>query len=106
MTTIIQQGRRSGKTTAAVEWVKEGKKTKAYPGWTRILLTIDQSEADRLRCGPDSVLDYHQVFTFDEWKGRGRGSGRNVEIAIDNLDIILAQVLGRTVQFFTWGDMA
>lgn len=92
------RGRGQYKTTTAVEWVKQGKRTKKWPGWSRVLITHNMQEADRLRNTMREVLglDYHQVFFWDEWIQSAHGLvGGRVEVAIDNADIILNYLLTR-----------
>lgn len=95
---IIVRPRRAGKTHELLEWVKQGERTDSYPGWSRIILTHTLDEAQRLRTRED--MYYHQVFSIGEWQSAR--IGRWVpEIAIDNADIVLADLLGRPVDLIT-----
>jgi len=89
---VIVNGRQSGKTYALVEWIKEGEETDSYPGWSRVLLCHSLEEAQRIRKLYD--LDYRQVFGVSEWK-TARIGRKPVDIAVDNVDLILASYLGQ-----------
>jgi phage terminase large subunit-like protein len=91
---VIVRGRQAGKTYALIEWVKEGDKTKSYPGWSRILLCHSLDEAQRIRTDPRYGLDYHQVFAVSEWRTARLGH-KPVEIAMDNVDLVLASFIGQ-----------
>jgi hypothetical protein len=66
------------------------KQDMSYPFWSRIVLVPDINQAQIFRKQHD--LDYHQVFTFGEWMNARRGH-LPVEIAIDNADMVLSQML-------------
>lgn len=87
---IYANGRQSGKTYRLIQWVKNGKKTDSYPGWSRILLCHSLDEAQRIRTQYD--LDYRQVFSVSEWQ-RARKGHEPVEVALDNADLVLAMLL-------------
>ena len=89
---VIARGRQAGKTYDLVQWVKQGEETDWYPGWSRILLCHSLEEAQRIRRSYD--LDYRQVFAVSEWK-TARMARRDVEIAVDNADMVLASYLGQ-----------
>ena len=89
---VIVNGRQSGKTHTLVEWIKEGEETDSYPGWSRILLCHSLEEAQRIRQLYD--LDYRQVFAVSEWKTARMGR-KPVDIAVDNVDLILTSYLGQ-----------
>lgn len=89
---VIVNGRQSGKTYQLIQWVKDGEKTDSYPGWSRILLCHSLDEAQRLRTQYD--LDYHQVFSVDEWRHARKGR-KPVEVALDNADLVLGMLLGQ-----------
>ncbi|WAL67096.1 hypothetical protein ORV05_04730 [Amycolatopsis cynarae] len=100
---LVIRPRRSGKTTAAVEWVKQGRKTKSFPGWSRVMITHDARTAGLVRS--QYGLDENQVFAIDQWS---RGA-RNVEIVIDNLDLIVERILAYRlgplpIAFATWDE--
>jgi len=89
---VIVNGRQAGKTHALVQWVKEGEQTDSYPGWTRVILTHSLEEAQRLRNLYD--LEYRQVFSMGEWKNARLGR-KPVDVAVDNVDMILAHMIGQ-----------
>jgi len=89
---VFARGRQAGKTYTLVEWVKEGVETDSYPGWSRVLLTHSLDEAQRLRTRYE--LDYRQVFFVGEWQ-RARLGRKPVQVALDNADLVLMNVLGQ-----------
>lgn len=98
---VIVRPRQAGKTTELVEWVKQGEATNSYPFWTRIILCPTVDMAQRLRHGVNEYgLDYTQVFSFGEWQ-RARKGRLPVEVAIDNLDLIIADALGHPAALAT-----
>jgi predicted AAA+ superfamily ATPase len=96
---VIGGVRMSGKTTYLIEWLKQGKAIDLYPGWSRIVLVQDlmrhQHFMDMLRAefseGPPPDF-YRWVFTFDDIKST-RGWDPNLEVAIDNAESILFQLV-------------
>ncbi len=80
--------RQSGKTTALLEWLRAGP--------DRYVVVHSQFEAYRLS---QLVIEYPDLFdkiiTVDELISKRilRGK-RNAEIAIDNLDLVLPQLIG------------
>lgn len=102
---IIIGGRRCGKTTKCLEWVDEAERVQGYPFWNRILLTVSQREADRLRQAlrrrarargeRDSAgLIYNKVYCVEEWQ-RTRVGAEEVKVMIDNADLVLQDLIGR-----------
>jgi hypothetical protein len=89
---VMARGRQAGKTYDLRGWVKQGVETDSYPGWSRVILTHSLEEAQRLRTAYD--LDYRQVFSVEEWRSARLGR-RPVEVALDNADLVLAQMLGQ-----------
>lgn len=89
---VMARGRQAGKTYDLMQWVKQGEQTNSYPGWSRVILTHSLEDAQRLRTQYD--LDYRQVFAVSEWKNIRLGNGA-VEVALDNADLVLAQMLGQ-----------
>jgi hypothetical protein len=77
---IFETGRQKGKTETLIDWVK------AKPN--RVIVTISYKECDRLikKYG----LSSNQVCTYNSTLPRARG----LEVAIDNLDLVLEQVYG------------
>jgi hypothetical protein len=96
---IIVRPRQAGKTYEAVQWVLEGEQTDSYPGWSRVLLCHTLQEADRIR-KDFPALDYRQVFSWREWRERHPGL-KPVEVAVDNADLILGQVLNQSPSLMT-----
>jgi hypothetical protein len=100
---MIVGGRRSGKTTESLKWLKEAKRVDAYPFWDRVLLTFSTDEAQRLRIQlrreaertgvPDSGLYYNLVYSFEEWRRAHLGSSWEGAVAVDNAEFILQKYL-------------
>ena len=90
---IITRPRQAGKTHEMVQWVLEGEAVQGYPGWSRVLVCHTIQEADRIRV-LYPALGYRQVFSWQEWRERHPG-GYPTNIAVDNAELILAQVLGQ-----------
>ena len=93
---VVVRPRRAGKTNELIEWVKQGEKRRAYPFWTRIILTYSMQEAERLRKTPAFGLDYHQVFSAKEWRNRYRGT-KPLEVGVDNADILLRMFVDENI---------
>jgi hypothetical protein len=92
-------GRRGGKTTKMVEWVRQGRKIKEYPGWSRIIVTFNESEAQRLR--EEYELDYHQVYSFRDLQGMHGAHRANFDVGVDNADLILEEYLRSRIDRIT-----
>lgn len=84
-------GRGGGKTTHLVEWVRGGHELDVYPGWSRVIVTPTADIAKWTRSHFN--LARRQVFSFDDWRG-SYGIGRSVEVALDNLDMMLPDLPG------------
>jgi hypothetical protein len=94
---VFVAGRQTGKTYRLAEWAKKGTRVDAYPGWSRIILTHDLREAHRMRRpGNPFGLDYHQVFSVNEWRN-GRFRAPDLEVGVDNIEIVLAGFLNTRV---------
>jgi hypothetical protein len=90
---VYVAGRQDGKTLQTIAWLSLGHRIDIYPGWSRILLTVNEREADRLR--KEYGLDDQQVYPFRDWMSRyKRGFARGLEVAIDNADMILQDLVG------------
>lgn len=87
---VLVTPRQAGKTTRAVDWVLAGKPTHIYPFWSRVIVTINEQEADRLR--KHFKLDYRQVFSIRDFR-EGRFPNPDMEVLIDNLDLVVADLL-------------
>lgn len=96
---MIVRPRQAGKTYKAVKWVMAGDKTTSYPGWSRVLLCHDLASANHVR-EVYPTLDYHQVFSFEEWQNARLGP-RQVEVAVDNADLVLQRLLRQPVSLAT-----
>lgn len=98
---FLVTGRQAGKTWAAVEWVRRGKKTGQYPGWSRVLLVPTIQDAERIRrreralnIPNEEQLDYRQVFSYSEWKHARVPMRHEIQVMVDDLDRLLSQILG------------
>ncbi len=96
---IIVQPRRAGKTYKLVEWVRQSEKLSDYPYWSRIMLVSNMMEAERIRNSYD--LDYHQVFTFDDWQHRYFSPTTEVEVAIDNAELIFTRMFNSDIRMIS-----
>lgn len=93
--------RAGGKTTRMLEWMRA-----APPGEHRVLVCIDQMEADRLRRENPDLEDWQfksvGLVKRDLW-GSGSLLGRDrIVLGVDNLDLVLAQLLRWPVGMVTW----
>lgn len=87
---VIVNGRQAGKTYRLVEWVKQGEQIDSYPGWSRVIVVQSVGEALLLR--RDYGLNVRQVLSLKEW-GENRAGNSQVEIALDNADLVLGEIL-------------
>lgn len=98
-------GRQIGKTYKLIEWVEEGY-DQGSNGWSRIILTTSEQEAERVRRilkgrNRDKNVD-GWVASAENWnKSPARLHG--TAIAVDNLDMILRHMLG-DVEMFTMSE--
>lgn len=102
---VIVGGRRQGKTTQLLEWLREAKATNSYPYWDRVLLVHSTRRAQDLRIDlrreaeakgvANSGLYYNLVYSFEEWKKACLGTGP-VDIAVDDLDFLLSSYFRQT----------
>lgn len=100
---VIVSGRRSGKTTKTLEWVKEARRVPHYPFWDRVLIVATFHEAQVLRIGlrqeaeeqgiDESGLYYNLVYSIQEWKNAYIDPRWEGLVAIDNAEFILEQIL-------------
>lgn len=100
---VIVAGRRNGKTTKALEWLELGERVPQYPFWSRVLVTATQEQATLYRNlilkraeGQDSVderLLYNKVYAAEEWRRAHIDYAWKGEIAIDNVEQLLQQML-------------
>lgn len=95
---VIQLPRQAGKTNKLIEWIKEGHLIDSYPGWSRVILTSTIQEADmirntKLRLQRKEFDTYRWVFSFDEWVRAAVPYSLGIEVAIDNVDMLLSYML-------------
>lgn len=104
---VILGDRQTGKTTKLVEWLIQGHAIHSYPGWSRILVCANHAQ---VRWATDAVKEMtadwpkvrstwdlrKAVWGLGDLNGAGiRGVSREVEIAVDNLDMVVAMYLSR-----------
>lgn len=91
---VLVRERQEGKTASLVNWLQQGERTDRYPGWSRVLVVIDERERARLREEYWSSIEDidHRLWTYAEWTGLRPGHKRGVEVAVDNLDLLLAEL--------------
>jgi len=104
---IILGGRRTGKTTKALEWLKQARRIDTYPFWDRVLLVPGLDEAQHLRINlrkeaeergeDDASLYYNLVYCFEEWETAHLGR-QPVHVYIDRAEIIFYQMLQRVTR--------
>lgn len=80
-----------GKTSRMYEWLKEDSK--------RIMLVFSKAEEKRLMQKHPSVA--HQIMAWETYKNR-MGSGMDIrELAIDNADMILQQLVRHPLSYIS-----
>ncbi|MDI9379182.1 MAG: hypothetical protein QM390_05705 [Candidatus Thermoplasmatota archaeon] len=90
---VINEPRSAGKTTRAVEWVKQGRKNGAKDSSNRILVVMNESEKRRIMEVYD--LGYCEVET---WRTitrvycRPAMSRTDIEVFVDNADQLLQAI--------------
>lgn len=89
---MLVAGRREGKTTKTIRWLLEGHAIDRYPGWSRVIVTATEHEARRLR--KEYALQYHQVYSVRDWTGRYQRGFAGVEVALEDADRILYDIVG------------
>ena len=99
---LVLGGRKSGKTTALLDWVRAGYRTPGEPGWSRVVLCGDLAGWQHLTACLRDDRDMwdmwdgprcRAVFTIEQWQ-RSRGLDPLVEVAIDNAEQVLAKAVG------------
>ncbi len=84
---IVLRNRRCGKTTELAAWAHAN---------NGIIITINVQEAERICKAYDlprsRVVSFHEVYTNKVMLGRG-----DVPVAIDNLDLVVQNFLGFTI---------
>jgi hypothetical protein len=101
---IIIGGRRTGKTTKALEWLAQAERIDTYPFWSRVLLVHSTDYAQDLRIRlrqeaesrgeDDYALSYNKVYSWEEWATVHLGI-QPVEVLVDNADFLLNQFLSQ-----------
>lgn len=88
---VLAAGRRAGKTSWIVGWLKSGKQVDAYPNWSRVMLVANQA----MKHAYEGYLEGTNVpataiQVYEQWQKIGqRGSYQNLEIMIDEAQMIL-----------------
>lgn len=108
---VMVRGRQQGKTTAALEWVAQGQRMGAYPGWTRVLVVATvQMEMD-MRGWKDAagvawwdrIEDWsHRVYDQITWAGRFRSYRVGPEVLVDDLTLCLLHCGGEMPRIFKY----
>lgn len=93
-------GRGRGKTTKLVEWVRLGEEINKYPGWSRIIITPNENQAQWVR--KEFNLDYHQVYSIQDYQPMPDVHKNNFQIGMDNAEWILEMYLHRMPNFITF----
>lgn len=88
---LLFLGRRRGKTTKVVRWVKVGFRNSHF-SFSRVMLVMNPAE--RVRIIAEYELDEHQVFTWEDWQRRVHGMPKETEVAFDNAEFILSNIAG------------
>lgn len=100
MTEFLIGGRGTGKSQAALKWVRgAGNRYLVVPdsGSIDSLLAMDRANTDRLggmRLHPEKFMSYAMG-------GTRHSHGQTVEYGVDGLDLMLRQIFGREVGFVT-----
>lgn len=102
---VIVCGRRHGKTTKILQWLKQARRVPEYPFWDRILIVPTTNRAQDLRIDlrqeaeaqgiDDSGLYYNLVYSLEEWQRARLGVHWKGQVAVDDVDEILARALGQ-----------
>jgi hypothetical protein len=93
---IITGARQTGKTTKMIQWIGQDLSK-------RFLVTFSTREQDRLRRQYPSCKD--NIFTYQSFREKAmtaRFDDSQVEVAVDNADYILEQVVGTFVRIATF----
>lgn len=101
---LVAGGRRSGRTTKLLEWLKQAVPTNSYPFWDRVLLVHSLDRAQDLRGqlarwsrsrGDKHGLAYNLVYSYTEWR-EARIGHMPVEIAVDDVDMLVSNYFHQT----------
>lgn len=101
---VVLGDRQAGKTTALVRWLLAGSSTHRYPGWSRVIVV---GHADMVCWTATHFPDENRVLREKFPPGLGKLvltprevlrvaqlAGHELEIAVDDIDSILADHLG------------
>lgn len=93
---LLFMWRQRGKTTRIVRWVQMGEQTQQFPFWSRVMLVQNAPRRRQLIEG-EHQLHPRQVFTLADWS-KAAIADRSVEVAIDDVDLILRSIArGHTI---------
>lgn len=103
MTRWVVDGRATGRTTALLSWLLGGEPVRGYPGWSRMLVVLDASMA-RYTSGLDADaaerfyraagFNINNVIITPADLRRMHGIDRSVEVAVDDVEVLLREALG------------
>ena len=90
MTQYVIGNRQEGKTTRLLKWVSE-----APEGKTRILMCCTDTKRDQLRKENPQIA--HRIMAYHPYMSDGWGIGddEDIELAVDDVELLLAQILNR-----------
>ena len=90
MTQYVIGNRQEGKTTRLLKWVSE-----APEGKTRILMCCNKWRCDWLREKNPQIA--HRIMAYHPYMSDGWGIGddEDIELAVDDVELLLAQILNR-----------
>lgn len=101
MTEFLISGRGTGKSAEAVKWVRgAGNRYLVAANTTRAISALASDAALRGRQGGGTPLHQDKVIPYASIR-QGRYLGQTVELAVDDLDMILHEIFGRPVGFIT-----
>lgn len=101
MTEFLISGRGTGKTAEAVKWVRgAGNRYLVVADTTRALSALASDTALRARQGAGTPLHQDKVIPYSSIR-QGRHMGQTLELAVDDLDLLLQQIFMRPVGFIT-----
>lgn len=101
MTEFLISGRQTGKSTAALRWLRgAGNRQLVVPDSRQVdyLARMDREYAEKNGVSrfylPDKIIPYASL-------GYGRHMPPTIELGVDNLDIIISHIFKRSVGFVT-----
>jgi hypothetical protein len=95
---VFLADRREGKTTQALAWLLNGQLIDTYPGWSRALVCVHKSEAQRL----ELQLPWHKwrkaIIWIEELDSFSRATRPGtVELAIDDAQALVSQMIRQRI---------